>query len=100
MVVTPEEVKLYLRLDSDEEDTLITNLISTAVELCEDILRYPMSEFVEIPAVVRQAVLYAVASMYEKREGTHYYQKNEGSDLAETIRVMRLILGSLRRESW
>ena len=60
MVVTLEEVKLYLRIDGDEEDTLITNFISTAVEICEDILRYPLSEFEEIPAVVRQAVLYCV----------------------------------------
>ena len=101
MIVTLEEVKLYLRIDGDEEDALIADSISTAVEICEDILRYPLSEFEEIPAVVRQAVLYCVANLYEKREGTHYYYlKNEGGGMAETVNVMKLILANLRRESW
>ncbi len=100
MVVNLEEVKLYLRLDGDEEDTLITNLISTAQELCEDILRYPLSELDEIPAVVRQALLYCVANMYEKREGSHCYQKNEAGGILETVQVMKLILSNLRREGW
>lgn len=99
MVVTLEETKLYLRIDSDEENTLITNFIFTAEEICEDILRYPLSEFEEVPKVVRQAVLYAVANMYEKREGT-YSPKNENGSISETINVMKLILGNLRRESW
>lgn len=99
MVVTIEEIRLYLRIDGDEEDALITNFILTAEEICEDILRYPLSEFEEVPKVVRQAVLYAVANMYEKREGT-YYQKNENGSISETINVIKLILGNLRRESW
>lgn len=100
MPVTLEEVKLYLRLDSDEEDTLITNFISAAKEICEDILRYPLSEFDEIPAVVRQALLYCVANMYEKREGSHYYLKNEGGGILETVMVMKLMLSNLRRKEW
>ncbi|CAK7037661.1 head-tail connector protein [Tissierella sp.] len=100
MVVTLEEAKLYLRIDGDEEDTLITSFIFTAEEICEDILRFPLSEFEEIPKVVRQAILYCVANMYEKREGTFYYLKNESGSIAETINVMKLILGNLRRESW
>lgn len=91
MVVTLEEAKLYLRIDSDEEDTLITNFILTAEEICEDILRYPLSEFKKIPKTAKQAVLYAVANMYEKRENF------EVKDVLET---MTRILFSYRRESW
>lgn len=97
-MLTLDEVKLYLRIDGDEENTLITNFIFTAQEICEDILRYPLAEFIEVPAVVRQALLYCVASMYEKREGTHY--RNEGGGMAETINIMRLILVNLRKEIW
>lgn len=100
MVVTLEEAKLYLRIDSDEEDTLITNFILTAEEICEDILRYPLSEFKEIPKTAKQAVLYAVANMYEKREGTYYYMKSESGSISETINVMKLILANIRKESW
>ena len=100
MILELEEVKLYLRVDSDEEDTLITNFILTAEEICEDILRYPLSEFEEVPKLVRQAVLYGVANMYEKREGSYYYMINESGSISETINVMKLILGNLRKESW
>jgi hypothetical protein len=41
-----------------------------------------------------------VANMYEKREGAHYYMKNESGGISETIKVMKLILTNLRRESW
>lgn len=100
MVVTLEEVKLYLRIDGDEEDTLISNLIFTAQELCEDILRFPLAEFKEVPKVVRQAIFYAVANMYEKREGVSAQSKSEGGSISETIAIMKLILSKLRRESW
>jgi len=100
MVVTLEEAKLYLRVDGDEEDTLITSFILTAQEICEDILRFPLSEFDEVPKLVRQAILYCIANMYEKREGSFYYLKNESGSISETIDVMKLILGNLRRESW
>ncbi|MEG0729632.1 MAG: head-tail connector protein [Anaerovoracaceae bacterium] len=33
MVVSLEEAKLYLRVDGDEENMLITNFISTAEEI-------------------------------------------------------------------
>ena len=100
MVVSLEEVKLYLRIDGDEEDTLITHLILTAGSMCEEILRYPLSNFEEIPKMVKQAIFYAVANMYEKREGTHYYLKNESGNIADTMQVMKFILGNLRKESW
>lgn len=68
MVVTLEETKLYLRVDGDEEDTLITKFILTAEDLCEGILRYSLSEFEPIPETIKHAILYAVANMYEHRE--------------------------------
>lgn len=100
MIVSLDEAKLYLRIDSDEEDTLITSFILTAEEICEDILRFPLSEFEEVPKLVKQALLYCIANMYEKREGSYFYLKNESGSILETINVMKLILGNLRRESW
>jgi hypothetical protein len=38
--------------------------------------------------------------MYEKREGSHYYQKNEGGGITETVQVMKLMLSNLRRKEW
>ena len=95
-----EEVKLYLRIDGDEENTLITSLIETSQELCEEILRFPISDFKKTPLVVKQAMLFCIANMYEKREGTYNYTRSESSGIKETITIMKLILSSYRKESW
>ncbi|PYG84808.1 putative phage protein (predicted DNA packaging) [Ruminiclostridium sufflavum DSM 19573] len=91
MIVSLEETKIYLRIDGDEENTLVTNFISTAEELCEGVLRFPLSEFAEVPETVRQAVLYLVASMYEMRETIN---------MKEVMDVVTRLLFTYRRESW
>lgn len=91
MVVSLEEVKQYLRVDSDDENTLITKFILTAEDLCEGILRYPLSEFEVVPEAIKQAVLYAVANMYEHRETF---------EARLVIDTMINLLFSYRRESW
>lgn len=91
MVLQLEEVKLYLRVDGGEEDTLITKFILTAEELCDGILRYPVAEFTTVPEVVKQAILYGVANMYEQRENF---------DVKTVIETMTRLLFSYRRESW
>ncbi|HHX63234.1 MAG TPA: phage gp6-like head-tail connector protein [Epulopiscium sp.] len=91
MVVTLEEVKLYLRIDGDEENTLITHFILASQELCEGILRYPLSEVGEIPETIKQAILYATGCFYEQREAV---------DTKEVIEIMRNLLFAHRKESW
>lgn len=91
MVIQLEEVKLYLRVDGEDENTLITNFIITAEELCEGILRYPLSELTIVPETIKQAVLYAVANMYEQRETF---------DVKSVIETMKRLLFSHRKEIW
>ena len=91
MVLSLEEVKLYLKVDGDEDNTLITDLINAAEELCQDILRFPLSEFTEVPETVKQAVLYAVGNLYELREA---------ADMKELIEFMTRLLFAYRREGW
>ncbi|MBU3221101.1 head-tail connector protein [Clostridium algidicarnis] len=63
----------------------------TAEEICEGILRYPISEFTTVPETVKQAVLYAVSNMYENRENF---------ETKEVLETMTRLLFSYRRESW
>lgn len=91
MVLSLEEVKLYLRIDGDEENTLITKFIITAEELCEGILRYSLLEFTTVPETEKEAVLYAVANMYEKRENF---------EVKEVLETMTRLLFSYRKERW
>ena len=39
MIVTLEEMKQYLRVDYEDDDQLITGFITTAEQLCRDVLR-------------------------------------------------------------
>ncbi len=91
MVVSLEEIKLYLRVDGEEEDTLISTFINVSEDLVEGILRYPLSEFEIVPEIVKQAVMYSVANMYEKRE--EY-------DAKEVIDIMTKLLFSYRKDEW
>lgn len=91
MVVSLEEAKLYLRIDGDEENTLITSFILAAEEMCEGILRFSLSEFEVIPDTLKNAVFYAVANMYEKREE---------ADMEEVISVVTSLLFPYRKEGW
>jgi uncharacterized phage protein (predicted DNA packaging) len=91
MTISLEEVKLYLRVDGDEENTLITSFILSAEEICEEILRFQLTEFSELPETVKQAILYAVGNMYEEREKI---------DMKKIQEVMSRLLYSYRKESW
>ncbi|MDU2672836.1 MAG: head-tail connector protein [Clostridium sp.] len=91
MVVSLEEIKLYLRVDGEEEDTLISTFINVSEDLVEGILRYPLSEFEVVPDIIKQAVMYSVANMYEKREDY---------DIKEVIDIMTKLLFSYRKDEW
>lgn len=91
MVVSLEEVKLYLRVDGEEEDTLISTFINVSEDLVEGILRYPLSEFEVVPDIIKQAIMYSVANMYEKREDY---------DAKEVIDIMTKLLFSYRKDEW
>jgi uncharacterized phage protein (predicted DNA packaging) len=91
MVVSLDEAKLYLRVDGDEEDTLITSFILSAEEICEGVLRFPLTEFETIPDTLKNAVFYTVANLYEKRDEV---------DLKEVISVISRLLFPYRREGW
>ena len=91
MLVTVEEAKLYLKVDGDEDNALISSFISTSEELCENILRFSLSEFVTTPESVRQAALYCIANLYEKREDLN---------MKEVINVMIGLLGPYRKDGW
>ena len=67
-VVNLEEVKLFLRVDGDEEDALITSLILTSTALVEGVIRRELTEFESVPETLKQAVLITLATLYENRQ--------------------------------
>ena len=85
MLVTLAEAKEYLKVEYDDEDTLIESLINSAEDLCADILRKEISE----DATVRIAVLFAISYLYDSRGDT---------DMAELIRMLKALLSAKREE--
>ena len=91
MLVTLEEVKTYLRVDSSDDDALIEQIIPTAEKLCADVARLSDTELLEESASTRMAVLYAIAYMYEHRE--------EAEHKALTLSLRSLLFGE-RKEGF
>lgn len=91
-----EETKLYLRVDSDEEDNLITSFIKTSREIVEDILRFNLSEYETLPETIKQAMLFIVATLYESR------QVGNGNEIKmkELIETVRRMISQYRKMEW
>ena len=71
-MVTLQEVKQYLRIDFEDDDTLLLSLISTAKQLVMDVGRMDETQLAENEDVVRTAMLFALGYLYENRSNPDY----------------------------
>ncbi len=88
-VLTLEETKQYLRIDSADEDEFISGLIATGENLCADVARMEIAELEAHLPMMRIAVLYAAAYLYEHREL---------ADHGELVQTLRSLLFGIRKE--
>ena len=91
MIVTLAEAKEYLRVDTDDEDALITTLLAAAQKLCEDVTRLETAEFETAGEVAKIAVLFALGTLYQNRED------NDPSELSKSLRSL---LFGVRRQTF
>lgn len=74
MLVSLEEMKLYLRVDSETEDTLILQLLESAEKVCQDVIRAD-EETLKKSNNAKTAIMYnTTAYFYEHREEADYKQ--------------------------
>nr|DAT74915.1 MAG TPA: Head Tail Connector Protein [Caudoviricetes sp.] len=66
-MLTIDEVKEYLRLDSDAEDEYVNILILLASEMCENYTRLDLPE--TLPESYKQAMLICIGYFFENRDG-------------------------------
>ena len=90
MTVSVKEVKTFLRVDHNEDDTLISSYIYAAESLCLDIMRTDDRTKLKSEKNAKVAILYAVAYFYEHREEADYK--------ALTLSLRALLFGSRREE--
>ena len=81
-MITLNEAKNYLRIDHEEDDKLILQLLDTAKSLVKDVGRMDEERFSENEDVVRSAMLYTVSYLYENRNTADF------SKLTLTLRAM------------
>ena len=71
-MLTLKEAKNYLRVDYDEDDKLIQNLLSTSKQLVMDVGRMSEDDFSVNEDTVRTAMLFALGYLYENRSNPDY----------------------------
>lgn len=91
MLVTLEEMKNYLRVDFEDDDALIGDLITSAQRICMDIIRTEDTEVFYACENAKTAVMYTVAYMYEHREEADHH--------ALTLTLRSLLFGA-RKEAF
>jgi hypothetical protein len=84
-LISLEEAKAYLRVDSGDEDNVIESLLSSAARLCADVARLPEGQWERLnsdeeeealaPAreTLRVAILYALGYLFEHREEADHH---------------------------
>jgi len=103
-LITLEDAKQYLRVDSTDEDTLIGTLVQSAGRLCADVARlskekwmlingevsdqevYTEAEVQAMQETMKVAVLYAIGYLYEHRDEADHH------DLVLTLRCLLFAL--------
>ena len=73
-MVTLDEMKQYLRVDYDDDDDLIGDLMTGAKRLCRDVARVDTDEKLAEIENSKTAVLYTVAYLYEHREEADHHE--------------------------
>ena len=91
MMISLEETKNYLRVDTTDDDALIQNILTATEKLCMDILRTEERSVLEAEPNAKVAILYATAYLYEHRE--------EADHKALTLSLRALLSGS-RKEAF
>lgn len=91
MLVSLEEMKQYLRVDAEDDDSLITYLMGSAERICMDIMCTDDAEALTSEPNAKAAVMYTTAYLYEHREEADHH--------ALMITLRSLLFGS-RREGF
>ncbi len=92
MLVTIDEIKTYLRIDGNEDDTMVDALMRTAQDMCLVVARCDEKDIREQDMnLMRTAIFYASAFLYEHREE---------ADHNAFLKTLRALLAGVRREGF
>ena len=90
-MVTLEQAKEYLKIDTSEENATIEILLKSAVQICADVARLSEEEFENTGEIGKAAVLYTLGYFYEHRDDGNRH---------ELILTLRALLFGVRRDEF
>lgn len=70
MIVSLEELKMHLRVLTDDEDTLLTSLLAQAQEAASDYCGVDWQNTGDVPETVRLAVMLMASHFFEYRDSS------------------------------
>ena len=73
-MITLKEAKNYLRVDTDEDDKLISDLLLSSKKLCMDVGRMTEGQFEENEDTTRTAMFYTLSYLYENRNTADFHK--------------------------
>lgn len=73
-MITLNEAKNYLRVDFDDDDAFITDLITSAAAIVANVARAEDASELETMDNASVAVLYTLAYLYEHREEADHHE--------------------------
>lgn len=76
MIITVDEMKHYLRVDSSDDDTLISGMIEASEKHCMDVLRTDDETMLASCENGKIAVMFMTAYLYEHREEADHHAMN------------------------
>jgi uncharacterized phage protein (predicted DNA packaging) len=74
MIITLDEAKQYLRVDSDDENVLIGKMLLTAKKLVMDVGRMTEEELEAESDTADTAIKFCLSYLYENRNGADYHK--------------------------
>lgn len=86
-MVSFEEAKQYLKVDTDYDDELIRRLLKNAKQIVTDVLRVEKIADIEEKEVLRIAILYTLSYLYDERGNANF--KNLMLDLRALLQSHR-----------
>lgn len=91
MAVTLEAMKNYLRVDYDDDDALIENMVRASEKICMDVARMDDTQVFYAVENAEIAVQYTAAYLYEHREDADHHAM---------MLTLRALLSGSRKEAF
>lgn len=92
-MISIEQLKNYLGVDGEEQNTLLSGFLRSAKHIVEKVLRQDLGEMANQPEIINTAVQFICWQMYFHRDSGEF-------NMREIEKTVALMLSDLRKEAF